>query len=65
MASLTSECDSNTFVGEEMQYHLSYYFFSLTTDMNRFSQTRNPRVPESQKGQGGARGVCVLFFFRF
>ena len=48
----TSECasDSNTFAGEVMQLHLSHYFSSLTTDMNRDSQ--NPRVPAAQKGNG-------------
>ena len=49
MASLTSEYDSNSFVGEEMQHQLSHYFSSLTTDMNR--DTQNPRVPAVQKGK--------------
>ena len=49
MATLTSECDFNTFVGQEMQYHLSHYFSSLTTDMNRDSQ--NPLVPEAHGGK--------------
>ena len=46
-----------------MQYHLSYYIFSLTTDMNRDSQ--NPRVPAIQNGtgKGGAcAGVRIHFF---
>ena len=34
---------------------MSYYFFSLTTDMNRDSQ--NPRVPAAQRGMGNERGV--------
>ena len=42
MASFTSESDSNSFAGE-MQPHWSYYFFSLTTDVNRIYQ--NPVVP--------------------
>ena len=42
MASFTSESDSNSFAGE-MQPHWSYYFFSLTTDVNRVYQ--NPVVP--------------------
>ena len=47
MASLTSESDSTPITGEEMQRHLSYHFFSLTTDTNRVSQ--NPRVPVAQQ----------------
>ena len=42
MASFISESDSNTFTGEKI-HHLSYCFFSLTTDTNRVSQ--NPLVP--------------------
>ena len=62
MASSTSESDSNTFAYEEMQYHFSYYFFSLTTDMNCFAQ--NPQVPAVKKHMDyrGAYGVRVLFF---
>ena len=30
MAGFTSEFDSNSIAGEEMQRHLSHYFFSLT-----------------------------------
>ena len=47
MASLTSESDSITFADEETQYHISFYSFSLTMDMNRVS--RNPRVPVAQE----------------
>ena len=55
MASLSSECDSNTFVGEEMRHQLSHYFSSLTTDMNR--------VPTAQEGNYyGCPGVRPLFF---
>ena len=60
MASLTSEFDSNTFVGEEMQHHLSFYFFSLTTDMNSLSQ--NTRVPAAHEGNTHDPGVGVHFF---
>ena len=52
MASFTSESDSNTIIAGEEQRDLSYYFFSLTTDINRAS--KNPQVPT---------GVRVLFFF--
>ena len=41
-----------------MQRHLLY---SLTTDMDRFSQ--NPRVPAAQQGITGKPGVRVHFFF--
>ena len=37
IASLTSESDSTTFAGEEMQRHVCC-FFSLTMDMNRVSE---------------------------
>ena len=60
MANLTSESGSTTFAGEEMQRHLSYYFFSLTTDMNRASQ--NPRVPAAQQDMCFAPGVRVHYF---
>ena len=54
-----------------MQRHLSYYFFSLTTDINRAS--KNPRVPAARPPQRNffkkrdsddayAPGVRVLFF---
>ena len=59
MASLSSECDSNTFVGKEMQHQLSHYFSSLTTDMNR--DARNPRVPGAYE-QGFFVGVRVNVF---
>ena len=49
-SNFTSECDSNTFVGE--QHHLSYYFFCLSTDMNRYFQ--NPRVAVAQRLQSMA-----------
>jgi hypothetical protein len=49
MESITSESDSSTFSGEEMQRHLSK-FFSLTTDVNPASQ--NPRVPGSAAHRG-------------
>ena len=45
-----------------MQRHLSYYFFSLTTDINRVS--RNARVPAAQRGVNG-HGVCLRYFFCF
>ena len=63
----TSESDSNTLAGEEMQHHLSYYFFSLTTDMNRDSQNlRVPQAAEQDKviiPKHSVRGVCPFFFF--
>jgi hypothetical protein len=60
MGIFTSESDSNTFVGEEMQRHLSYCFFSLTTDLNRFS--RNPRVAAAWDGLAGCvPGVRVHY----
>ena len=40
-----------------MQRHLSYYFFSLTTDIYRVSQ--NPLVPAAKQGMGHAPGVRV------
>ena len=58
MAGFTSEFDSTTFADEEMQHHLLYYFFSLTTDMNPLS--RNPQVPVAQLG--GGYGVRVQYF---
>ena len=66
MRGLTSESDSNTFfAGEETQRHFSYYFFSLTTDINRAS--KNPRVPAAQPDSDKhddkyVLGVRVLFF---
>ena len=64
MTGLTSESDSNTFSGEEM-HHLSYYFFSLTTDINRAS--KNPRVPAAKPDSDKhddkyVLGVRVFFF---
>ena len=45
-----------------MQPHFSYYFFSLTTDLNRASQ--NPRVPVSALGKDNNNpGVRVHYFF--
>ena len=51
MATFSSEYDSDTFsTGEKMQRLLSYFFFSLTTDINPASQ--NPLVPaQAQKGK--------------
>ena len=64
MASLTSEYDSNSFVGEEMQHQLSHYFSSFTKDMNR--DTQYPFVPAVQKGKskdyGHVPGVRVHVF---
>ena len=63
MASFSSESDSNSIAGEEMQRHSSYY--SLTPEMNSFSQ--NPRVPAVQEGERNATrsvpGVRVHCFF--
>ena len=65
MASLTTECVSNTLVGEEMQHQLSHYFSSLTTDKNHDCQ--NPRAPVTSKGNlkdfFDFPGVRVHFFF--
>ena len=58
MASFTSESNLTTFAGEEMQRHLPYYFFSLTTDVNRVSQ--NTLVPTAQQG---AKGPGVRFHY--
>ena len=61
MTSFTSESDSNTFAGEKIQRHI-YYFFSLTTDVNRSSQ--NPRVPAAQSSVTGCiPGVRVHYIF--
>ena len=70
MAGFTSEFDSNTIAGEELR-DFSYYFFSLTTDINR--ESKKPPVPSAQPHQRDARernnpeptvpGVRVLFFF--
>ena len=43
-----------------MQRHLSYYFFSLTTDIYRESQ--NPLVPAAKQGMGNEPGVRVHYF---
>ena len=43
MAGFTSESDFNTIIAGEEQRDLSYYFSSLTTDINRAS--KNPQVP--------------------
>ena len=58
MAILTSESDSNT---SETQCHLSYYFFSLTTDVNRVSQ--NPRVPAAQESPYGHPSMVRVHYF--
>ena len=63
IAGFTSESDFNTIIAGEEQRDLSYYFFSLTTDIDRAS--KNPQVPEaSQSGffSGLNSGVRVLFF---
>jgi hypothetical protein len=60
MVSFTSESDSNTFAEEEIKRHLSYYIFSLTTDMNPASQ--NPLVPTAWGGLAGSvPGVRVHY----
>ena len=64
MATITSESDSTTFAGEVIQRHLSYYLFSLTTDMNSVSQ--NTQVPAVQQGntktgQGVRFHYCLLW----
>ena len=56
LAGFTSKSDSNTIIAGEEQRDLSYYFFSLTTDVNRVS--KNPQVPEALQ-----YGVSVHFFF--
>ena len=62
MAGFTSESDSNTIIAGEEKRGLSYYFFSVTTDINRAS--KNPQVPEAQSEYypGSTYGVCVHFF---
>jgi hypothetical protein len=64
MASSTSEYDSNTFTGEEMQRHFSYYFFSLTSDKSRLPQvaTMQPNRDRSQP-PNSVHGVRVCFIF--
>ena len=59
IASLTSESDSNTFA----ESHLSYYSFSLTTDIFRVS--KNPRVPAVQRVEYRGYGVRVHSIIRF
>ena len=64
LAGITSESDSNTIIASEERRDLSYYFFSLTTDINRAS--KNPRVPVpfcSGLNYSDRDGVRVLFFF--
>ena len=62
MAGFTSESDSNTIIAGEEQHDLSYYFFSLTTDIDRAS--KNPQVPTAQSSKDSEYfGVRVLFFF--
>ena len=67
MASLTttSESDSTTFAGEEMQRHLLYYFFSLTSDMNHHVTQNSPvPVPAASQLDGPyVIGVRVHYFF--
>ena len=55
MAGFTSESDFNTIIAGEEQRDLSYYFFSLTPDINLAS--KNPKVPEV------LQSVRVHFFF--
>jgi hypothetical protein len=67
MASLTSESDSTTFAGEEMQPHLSYTTFSsLTSDMNHHV-SQNPPVPtaplEGMTDDTSTIGVRVHYLF--
>ena len=55
---------SNTIAGEE-QRDLSYYFSSLTTDIN--PESKKPRVPAAQpqsklSNDKSVPGVRVLFF---
>ena len=59
--SITSGCDSNPFVCEEMQHHCSYHFFSLTTDMN----SRKPKVAtvQDRKPEGDVPEVRVHYSF--
>ena len=49
-----------------MQRHLSYYFCSLTTDMNRVTVSQNPPVPTARPSRHdsveGWRGVRVHYF---
>ena len=59
MASHTSKSVSNTSGSEETQYHLSYCFFSLTTDVNFVSL--NPQVPTAQRLDHDGPGVSVHF----
>ena len=58
MASLSSESDSNTFA----ECHLSYYSFSLTTDILRVS--KNPQVPAVQRVDYLGYGVRVHSIIR-
>ena len=65
MAGFTSESDSNTIFAGEEQRDLSYYFFSLTTDINRASKNSQVPVAQLEHESSQSRGVRVLFFFCF
>ena len=57
---LVSLIPTQIIAGEE-QRDLSYYFFSLTTDINRAS--KNPQVPTTQSEYSKLYGVRVHFIF--
>ena len=61
MPGFSSESDSNTIIAGEEQRDLSYYFFSLTTDIDRAS--KNPEVPTTQSEYSYYYGVRVHFIF--
>ena len=61
MTSLTSEFDSTTFSGEEMQRYSLYYFFSLTSDMNHHV-TQNPPVPAVSQVDSQVDGYRYSYF---
>ena len=63
MASLTSECVSNTLVGEEMQHQLSHYFSSLYGQESRLSASTSACDAERQlEGFFWCSRVRVHFF---
>ena len=43
-----------------MLFVILFFLFSLTTDMNHYSQ--NPMVPTAQEGKNNFPGVRILFF---
>ena len=50
MAGFTSEFDSNTVAGEEIQRHLSHYFFSLTNILvDSDDASKKPKVTATPK----------------